>query len=87
MDYLFIIWLFWFQYIEIVDILLNCEAINVDACGMTSWTALLVSAGGNHVEVVKALLEHKPNLNALDKDGCSSLTIACKVRKDDSAFS
>jgi ankyrin repeat-rich membrane spanning protein len=28
--------------------------------------------------VVKAILEHKPNINALDKDGCSALTIACK---------
>lgn len=44
----------------------------------TSWTALLVAAAGNHVDVVKLLLEHKPNVNALDKDGCSALTIACK---------
>lgn len=24
------------------------------------------------------LLEHKPNVNALDKDGCTALTLACK---------
>lgn len=24
------------------------------------------------------LLEHKPNVNALDKDGCTALAIACK---------
>lgn len=45
---------------------------------MYSWTALLVATQGNHEEVVNLLLEHKPNVNALDKDGCSALTIACK---------
>ena len=39
---------------------------------------MLVATAGNHVEVVKSLLELKPNVNALDKDGCSALTIACK---------
>lgn len=43
-----------------------------------SWTPLLVATMGNHVEVVNLLLEHKPNVNALDKDGCTALTIACK---------
>lgn len=33
---------------------------------------------GNHTEVVNLLLEFKPNVNALDKDGCTALTIACK---------
>jgi len=33
---------------------------------------------GNHLEVVTLLLEHKPNVNALDKDGCTALTIASK---------
>lgn len=33
---------------------------------------------GNHVEVVNLLLEYRPNVNALDKDGCTALTIACK---------
>lgn len=33
---------------------------------------------GNHVEVVSLLLEHKPNVNALDKDGCTALAIACR---------
>jgi ankyrin repeat-rich membrane spanning protein len=37
-----------------------------------------VATAGNHVEVVKLLLDHKPNVNALDKDGCSALTLACK---------
>lgn len=45
---------------------------------MYSWTALLVATSGNHVDVVNLLLEHKPNVNALDKDGYSPLTIACK---------
>lgn len=45
---------------------------------MYSWTALLVATQGNHVDVVNLMLEYKPNVNALDKDGCSALTIACK---------
>lgn len=51
---------------------------NVDTAGMYSWTPLLVATYGNHVDVVNLLLEHKPNVNALDKDGCSPLTVACK---------
>lgn len=43
-----------------------------------SWTPLLVSSMGNHTEVVNFLLERKPNVNALDQDGCTALTIACK---------
>lgn len=39
---------------------------------------MLVATLGNHVDVVNRLLEHKPNVNALDKDGCTALTIACK---------
>lgn len=30
------------------------------------------------MEVVSLLLEHKPNVNALDKDGCTALAIACR---------
>jgi len=37
-----------------------------------------VATLGNHVEVVSLLLEHKPNVNALDKDGCTALAIACR---------
>lgn len=33
---------------------------------------------GNHFEIVQMLLEHKPNVNALDKDGYTALAIACK---------
>ena len=45
---------------------------------MYSWTSLLVATQGNHEEVVNLLLEYRPNVNALDKDGCSALTLACK---------
>lgn len=58
-------------------ILINLGA-NVDTAGMYSWTALIVATYGNHIDIVNLLLEHKPNVNALDKDGCSPLTIACK---------
>jgi ankyrin repeat-rich membrane spanning protein len=43
-----------------------------------SWTALLVATRGNYVDLVRLLLDHKPNVNALDKDGGTALTIACK---------
>lgn len=33
---------------------------------------------GNHVDVVMMLLELRPNVNAMDKDGFTALTIACK---------
>lgn len=33
---------------------------------------------GNHIDVVNMLLEHKPNVNAVDKDGCTALILACK---------
>lgn len=39
---------------------------------------MVVATLGNHVEVVSLLLEHKPNVNALDKDGCTALAIACR---------
>lgn len=39
---------------------------------------MLVATLGNHVEVVSLLLEHRPNVNALDKDGCTALAIACR---------
>jgi len=49
-----------------------------DQVGMYSWTALLQATQGNYIEIVQLLLEHKPNVNALDKDGCTALTLACK---------
>ena len=33
---------------------------------------------GNYVDLVHLLLEYRPNVNALDKDGGTALTIACK---------
>lgn len=30
------------------------------------------------MDLVTLLLEHRPNLNAMDKDGGTALTIACK---------
>lgn len=39
---------------------------------------MLVATKGNYVDLVSLLLEHRPNLNALDKDGGTALTIACK---------
>lgn len=50
----------------------------MDTAGMYSWTPLLVATMGNHLEIVNLILEHKPNVNALDKDGHTALTIACK---------
>lgn len=39
---------------------------------------MLVSTRENCVEIVQKLLEKKPNVNAVDKDGCTALTMACK---------
>lgn len=33
---------------------------------------------GNYVDLVRLILERKPNVNALDKDGGTALTVACK---------
>ena len=32
----------------------------------------------NYIDLVNLILDHKPNVNALDKDGGTALTIACK---------
>lgn len=58
----------------------------MDASGMNSWTPLLVATAGNHVDVINVLLEHKPNVNALDKDGYTALAIACKEGYDEIAM-
>lgn len=42
---------------------------------------------GNHFEIVQMLLEYKPNVNALDKDGYTALAIACKEGYYDIALS
>lgn len=44
-----------------------------------SWTPLLVATSGNFTDVVLLLLDHKPNVNATDKDGFTPLAIACKI--------
>lgn len=36
------------------------------------------AAAGGHQEVIALLLERKPNVNSLDKDGSTALSIACK---------
>lgn len=45
---------------------------------MYSWTSLLVAVAGGHHECVSLLLERKPNVNALDKEGMTALSIACR---------
>lgn len=60
-----------------MEILLKAGA-NVDTAGIYSWTALLVAVAGGHHDCVSLLLEKKPNVNALDKDGMTALTIACR---------
>ena len=33
---------------------------------------------GNYVDLAHLLLEYKPNVNAVEKDHCAALTIACR---------
>ncbi|KOB76359.1 Kinase D-interacting substrate [Operophtera brumata] len=47
-----------------------------NTAGMYCWTPLLQATQGNHSEIVQMLIEHKPNVNALDKDGYTALAIA-----------
>src|SRR5687767_777273 len=51
---------------------------NPDAAGMYSWSPLLVATKGNFPDIVVTLLDYKPNVNAMDKDGYPALTIACR---------
>lgn len=39
---------------------------------------MLVAVQNRHQEVVSRLLQHKPNVNALDSDGATALAIACR---------
>ncbi|CAB0009215.1 unnamed protein product, partial [Nesidiocoris tenuis] len=57
---------------------LENKKVSVDDKDEHSWTPLLVATMGNHIDVVNMLLEHKPNVNAVDKDGCTALILACK---------
>lgn len=61
-----------------MSVLIFLHLINIVFQFQYSWTPLLVATMNNHVEVVAQLLQGKPNINALDKDGCTALTIACK---------
>ena len=53
---------------------------------MYSWTPLLVAVRGNHPAVVSLLLKHRPNMNAVDKDGLTALAIACKEGSTDIVY-
>ena len=52
-----------------------------------SQTALIMAAKGGYSEVVRALLERYPNVNAVDKDGYTALTWAAKEGYGDIAYS
>ncbi|CAB0040958.1 unnamed protein product [Trichogramma brassicae] len=64
---------------QIVSDLLDAGA-NADTAGMYSWTPLIVATQNNHAVVVNKLLgiSYRPNVNAVDKDGCTALSIACR---------
>ncbi|KAL7300780.1 hypothetical protein TKK_0006756 [Trichogramma kaykai] len=64
---------------QIVSDLLDAGA-NADTAGMYSWTPLIVATQNNHATVVNKLLSipYRPNVNAVDKDGCTALSIACR---------
>jgi ankyrin repeat-rich membrane spanning protein len=58
----------------------------VDACGMYSWTPLLMAVRGNYPAIVSLLLQYSPNVNAVDQEGMTALAIACKEGSTDIAF-
>ena len=58
----------------------------VDTTGMYSWTPLLVAVRGNYPAIVSLLLDHSPNVNAVDQDGLTALAIACKEGSTDIAY-
>lgn len=43
----------------------------------------MMSAKGGFVECVQYVLDHNPNINAVDKDGFSALTLAAKAGHTD----
>ena len=58
----------------------------VDSTGMYSWTPLLVAVRGNFPAVVSLLLQHGPNVNAVDQEGLTALAIACKEGSTDIVY-
>jgi ankyrin repeat-rich membrane spanning protein len=53
---------------------------------MYSWTPLLMGVRGNYPAIVSLLLQHSPNVNAVDQEGMTALAIACKEGCIDIAF-
>ena len=53
---------------------------------MYSWTPLLVSVRGNFPQIVSLLLQHGPNVNAVDQEGLTALAIACKEGSTDIVY-
>ena len=53
---------------------------------MYSWTPLLMAVKGNFPAIVSILLQHSPNVNAVDQDGLTGLAVACKDGNSDIAF-
>ena len=45
-----------------------------------------VATKGNYITIVEKLLEKSPNINTVDKDGMTALSIACKEGYQDIAF-
>jgi hypothetical protein len=66
--------------------LVNMLPSKVDACGMYSWTPLLMAVRGNYPAIVSLLLQYSPNVNAVDQEGMTALAIACKEGSTDIAF-
>uniref|UniRef100_A0A6G1SMC3 Kinase D-interacting substrate n=1 Tax=Aceria tosichella TaxID=561515 RepID=A0A6G1SMC3_9ACAR len=64
-------------FTDVAAALLKAGA-NIDCTGMFGWSALLVAVLGNHIETLRLLLQHKPNVNTCDVQRHTPLIAASK---------
>ena len=66
----------------IVHALLSDSGCLVDAIGQNGYTALHYSCTDGHADIVRALVNHKTNVNARTDSGDTPLTLAAKYKHD-----
>lgn len=63
-------------HMNIVELLCSRD-VNIDA-DIDGCTALLMAVNQSHVEVVQVLIDYHPNLHVKDRNGWTSLMVACE---------